>query len=204
MSDTNRKPIQRACSIAGCKLKHYGKGYCKQHYMKWYTYGNPTRKTPKNWHRLSRPSRITNLTKILNKVRFGKCWEWLGGKDSDGYGIVSVRNVSKRVTRLIGALVWGWNVSGKEVCHKCDNPACLRPTHLFLGTSAENTKDRDAKGRTSKGEKHYTTSLTTADVLEIRRLWSTGKYRQWEIANKYGLSRPQVGKIVRRGSWKHI
>ena len=92
--------------------------------------------------------------RFWSKVKKGPdCWEWQAGREWDGYGIFSISHVSYRAHRLSWIMTNG-GTGGLLVLHKCDNPSCVRPDHLWLGTVADNNADRDAKGRTARGDRH--------------------------------------------------
>ena len=102
--------------------------------------------------------------------------------------------------------------AGMSVLHRCDNPACVRPEHLFLGTQLENIADRTRKGRSShhaakntghKGEAHYAAKLTEAGVREIRAAVAGGETGR-SVAKRYGVSDVLVSYIVRRKAWSHV
>ena len=94
-------------------------------------------------------------------VKTETCWLWVGAKQANGYGLYQ----KQRAHRVSFVKVHGPIPPGLCVCHKCDNPPCVNPEHLFLGTRAENTYDRDQKGRTAKGEKHYLTQRRIAGIV---------------------------------------
>ncbi len=108
--------------------------------------------------------------------------------------------------------------NGLQVCHHCDNPSCVRPDHLFLGTCHENHMDMKAKARgtvgekatvnrfpgITRGEKNAAALLTEADVREIRRLVAQRIMSQREAARKYGVAFPTINDIVKYRNWKHV
>ena len=92
------------------------------------------------------------------------------------------------------------------VCHKCDNPACLRPDHMFLGTHRDNMLDMWKKGRAGepRGETHGNAILDDAKVRAMRRMYATKMFTQTEIAELFGTSQDNVSLIVRRKAWAHV
>jgi hypothetical protein len=106
------------------------------------------------------------------------CWEWTGGHFADGYGAINVGGKPSRAHRVSYELFTG-PVGDWHVLHACDNPNCVNPAHLSLGTPRDNADDKVKRGRTSR-----TTKITDAQVSEIRE--STATYR--ELADRYGVS----------------
>lgn len=132
------------------------------------------------------------------------CTEWLGPTDWDGYGLVGHRRKTFRVHRLIYERHTGAAIpAGLVVRHVCDNPPCVNPEHLILGTAAENNHDRVLRGRSAdrRGEKCPTAKLTWADVHEIRRLLALGSSHT-SIAPRFGVTRECISRISRNEIWK--
>lgn len=138
------------------------------------------------------------------------CWLWLGAIDSKGYGHIS--NGPRRImaSRASWLLAHGSFPNNLYVLHRCDNPACVNPDHLFLGTHQDNMDDMMAKGRravgdkvASKGENHPGAKLKDADIINIRRDHKNGE-PQTSIAKRLNMSLPPINQIVNRKSWKHI
>lgn len=135
-----------------------------------------------------------------------ECWNWLSYKDKDNYGGFTIRFNEKYYTykchRISYTLNKGNILEGMCVCHACDNPSCVNPKHLFMGTIQENVTDMVNKNRQAKlkGEKQNGAKLTEKQVLEIRNSNFTYK----ELANKYGVSRGYIGHIKNRRNWSHI
>lgn len=132
-----------------------------------------------------------------------ECWEWQGCRDGRGYGAVTDRGVQLGTHRVSWELTNGPIPDGLWVLHKCDNPPCVNPNHLFLGTHADNIADRDRKGRQAKGSKGGSAKLTEANVIEIWALIRQG-VMQKDIAAMFGVKRMAVGRITRGITWIHI
>lgn len=142
------------------------------------------------------------------KVQKGKkdeCWQWLAHCSRDGYGMLNVNNFADRAHRVSWRLHFGEIPKGIYVLHKCDNPPCVNPDHLWLGTQADNVRDMNEKGRErgSKGEAHPNAKLTAKQVKEIRRLYDGG-LQQNRIAEMFPVSSRMIWHIVRRLNWTHI
>lgn len=136
----------------------------------------------------------------------GPCWVWTAGKNDDGYGyfwldgrVVSAHRVSLFLTTGL------WPVL--QALHRCDNPPCVRASHLFEGTVADNMADMIAKGRDRKnprrGEQHVTSKLTNDDIIDIRTLSAMGA-TQDSLAREFGVHQTRVSKIIRRTAWRHV
>lgn len=134
-----------------------------------------------------------------------RCWEWTAYTCSFGYGYMGVGPRTHSAHRI------SWMIhTGKMpklcVLHKCDNPACVRPDHLFLGTRADNAHDMFAKGRSydRRGEGNPRSKLTEKDVIEIRELYDTGKFTQRQIGKMFGVSDVSISYIIIGKTWKNV
>lgn len=144
----------------------------------------------------------------------GACWPWTGAKDGSGYGRFHVglsRNSSKLAHRVAFGLAFG--TEPEAVCHRCDNPTCCNPSHLFGGTRAENNADMVTKGRhwlavnpeaATKGEAHGAARLNDDAVRLIRRLYGSGGVSQRALATFFGVCQRTITKIVRGEGWTHV
>ena len=133
------------------------------------------------------------------------CLLWMGGQDRKGYGVFHRR---PRKDILAHRRAWRFAIGdipeGMCVCHRCDVPLCVNPDHLFLGTRAENSADRDAKGRQARGEANKGGGrLRTSDVLIIRERLSAGM-TSVAIAHEFGISPGMVGHIKHGRAWRHV
>lgn len=146
---------------------------------------------------------LTKVTKCENG-----CWEYTLGKDKDGYGIYKQQKAHRVAYEL-----WNGEIpAGQLVRHKCDNPPCVNPEHLEIGTHRDNMRDMVERGRHGaktcpqsfpRGEKHTNSKLTEDDVREIRILRGFG-FTFKELGNIYGICRQSATNIVYKKIWKHI
>lgn len=134
------------------------------------------------------------------------CWLWTGYKFSDGYGGIMVRYRFMRVHRYSWEVHVGEIAIGLHVLHKCDNPLCVNPGHLFLGSERDNKHDCMSKDRHARGMRHGSAKLSDADVHAIRRSYKFGKrgFGASSLAKKFGVSKPIVLGIVSGKAWKHL
>ena len=138
-------------------------------------------------------------------LEIGQCWVWTGACNSDGYGQFKAASRMAGAHRHLYAALLAPLPDGLHVCHRCDNPPCVRPGHLFTGTPADNAADRGRKGRhnPSVGENNGNSKLTTAKVLEIRRLAAEG-VTQRAIARQFEVDQALVAQIIHWKLWRHV
>lgn len=142
----------------------------------------------------------------------GHCWNWTAGKSTAGYGAIGIGSMvdgsrrMERASRVAWFLVYGkW--PDLFVLHRCDNPVCVRPDHLFLGTNADNHHDKAQKkrasGGSSRGETNGSSKLSTEQALEIiRRKKETGSNKS-KLAREFGVTNSHICQIGRT-CWTHL
>lgn len=130
------------------------------------------------------------------------CWNWVRGLNN-GYGNISYMHVNRLAHRVSFELFNGPIPDGRFVCHKCDNPKCCNPDHLFAGTSEENTKDRHAKGRSAKGSGAGPAKMTEQIVSEARTRYAAGENCA-SLAREYGISKTSMNYAICGRTWKHV
>jgi HNH endonuclease len=132
----------------------------------------------------------------------GDCRLWKG-VPTTSYPQIRIRGGSKKLTHVVWELQKGPVPPGKDLCHHCDTPSCIRLEHLFLGTDVDNSADAVKKGRHAHGATHGRHQVTEADVLEIRRLSAEGMTNV-ALSERFSVSSTQISHIVTRKHWKHI
>lgn len=145
------------------------------------------------------------------------CWPWTSARDKDGYGIFETREKTVRATRYLMRSL-GHDVSGRFVLHNCDNPSCMNPAHLRVGTARENSADMKARGRSltgdrnparqrpetrPRGDSHSLARLTSQQVQTIRVEYANGT-TQIALARRFGVGESTIGSVVRRETWRHV
>lgn len=136
----------------------------------------------------------------------GACWNWFGAKTPKGYGQIKI----PRTRRQVQSHRLSWEIHRGEipknlcVLHKCDNPACVNPDHLFLGTKKDNARDMVSKGRHCYGERQGSHKLSEKDVRSILAMVADGKMSQAKIAKAFGIGPMQVSRIKTGKRWAHL
>lgn len=190
------------CVIDDCEGKAVGWGYCQKHYVRVKKYGSPHAK------KRDQSSLEDRFWRFVTKGNEFDCWEWQGQRLSNGYGRISL---GAKIFGSDGAHRVSWRIANKQeipagmfVMHKCDNPCCVNPNHLTIGTPKENVADMIAKGRkrvvSPKGEGNGKSLLDAEKVRIIRE--STLDHT--ELGRQLGVS-PNCIRGVRTGrTWSHI
>lgn len=137
-----------------------------------------------------------------------ECWIWQPKSRSNGYGTFFIFNPARRrlgAHRVAYYLAHGKNPGNWLVCHKCDNPPCCNPRHLFLGTCKGNLQDASQKGRMASGERQHLAKLSAEIVLEMRRLHREEGIGCRRLAKMFPVvSYTNIDYILRRVTWKHV
>lgn len=190
----------KRCSMSGCERPHLARGLCKLHYYRKRRTGT------------TEPTRLFDVEERfwanVQKGGPGECWLWTGLLTDKGYGRVFSNGRYLGAHRFSYRLHEGPVPKGLFVCHRCDNPRCVNPDHLWLGTNADNMADMAEKGRANHeprmlGESHTRAKLTEKKVREIRRLRREGLTLE-AIAKQYGVCFQTVSLVVNRKSWAHV
>lgn len=132
------------------------------------------------------------------------CWEWQAGKNSQGYGVFSVLGKCYPAPRIAYVLAFGDIPNGLLVRHKCDNPSCVNPDHLELGTTKDNSQDMVKRLRGIHGTRNHNSKLTDEMVLKLRERYAKADISLKDLAVEAGISKCSLGKIVRGDTWAHV
>ena len=186
----------RECSVEECDRKRFGHGYCQKHYSRWNAHGDPLR--VRNGSTKERLARLS--------VDDGDCRVWIGSINRYGYGRITMRPHNVLTAhRVAWEEAHGPIPAGTIVRHKCDNPPCINPDHLELGTTAENMRDKAERGRSApaQGSQNNLAKLTESDVPKIRAMVRGGA-SQAATANVFGVSQGSISNVIRGVTWTHV
>jgi hypothetical protein len=138
----------------------------------------------------------------------GRCWEWQGHRDDDGYGMFTVIGPPVRphgAHRIAFEQGVGHDLAtAEQVLHRCDNPPCCNPLHLFVGSTQDNKADCVTKDRHGRGDRNGRALLLDPQVVEMRARYVAGERDAALLGAAYGVSRTQCYNIVRGRAWKHL
>lgn len=192
----------KACAVDDCTAPTVAKGMCRRHYSR-------HRSRIRNGYPKPRPTPEDRFWSYVTKAGDDECWLWHGATRSDGYGVLTVNGRTVRAHRFSYALHNAEPASAGFVCHACDTPACVNPSHLWLGDAKANMRDMGDKGRSRfhkeqfRGEAHGNSTLTESDVRNLRRLREDGwTYRR--LAARFSTSTTNACDIANRKTWRHI
>ena len=143
------------------------------------------------------------MKRFWDKVRKTRgCWHWIGAKDNNGYGRIGINGHNRKAHRVLFEMLNGPISTDLCVCHTCDNPSCVNPSHLFIGTRKDNAQDSKRKGRYSSraGINNGRAKLTEQDVITIRKSPLSNKM----VGDQFGLNRKYVYAVRVGLRWGHI
>lgn len=142
---------------------------------------------------------VTDLWRYNTRITLSDCQEWTGTRFANGYGRVG----NRKAHRVVWEEHHGPIPPGLLVLHHCDNPPCVNPDHLYLGTHKDNARDRKLRERGVRGSRVNTAKLSEDQVHEIRRRADAGELHR-SIALDFSVTQPMISLIARRAAWSHL
>lgn len=189
---------KKMCGVDECMGIYYGRGFCGKHYQRWVDHKNVDHiRTP----RFKSPLEAYEAHVIKRGDQ--DCWSWSGKKDGMGYGVLRYKPKIWRAHRFSYNQFVNPIPEGLFVCHKCDQPLCTNPKHLFLGTSNENFEDCRKKMRHVMGSRCHNAKITEVEALNIKLLLHNG-CKTIHVSNKLSVAYNIVSNIKYGKTWKHI
>ena len=182
----------KQCKLDGCPGRADSKGFCAKHYGRWKTHGDPI-----VYRKFQHRSPKERFWMKVQKGTTFECWEW---KESNrrGYGCLWVSGKYVPAHRFSWQIHYGEIPKGICVLHKCDNPLCVNPPHLFLGTHADNARDKIKKNRGANGIKTNSRGrLTSQEVKFIRKEVANKTMTQRAIAKTLNVGNSCINAVVR-------
>ena len=163
-----------------------------------------TRQSSKKILHLVTANLIESFRAHYSPNEHGQCWEWQGALRDKGYGKLYIRRKAYSAHRVAWVIANNAEIpEGMCVCHSCDNPACVNPDHLWIGTDADNLNDKVSKGRQARGIRVSGAKLNDSDVETIFVLREAGWLHR-QIAARFGVGTKHVADILARRNWAHV
>ena len=162
--------------------------------------------------KLTKEQRVDAFWSKVLKKDMQECWPWLAGQNQKNYALFWTGKRTEHAHRFSLELSLGRRLrKGEHALHKCDNPSCVNPNHLFVGTNMDNIQDKVKKGRqrggaganAAKGERHPKAKLKNADIFQIRKMIMEGKTPS-EISRLYSVTIALICMIRDRKIWRHL
>jgi hypothetical protein len=206
-----KKEKMKFCLVENCENKYHGKGFCQKHYQKNKRHGDPL--AGKSQTQSQNKAGSKEYISENSEIDINGCWIWKRSKIK-GYGKSDFKGKLILAHRLSYLTFVGEISNNLFVLHTCDNPACVNPKHLFLGTQEDNMKDRNNKNRQArlKGEDNGKSKLLKEEVNEIRILWSAelaeraggrrAQLTQKELGKRFGVGQATISDIFNNKRWK--
>ena len=197
----------RRCSAEGCESKNYSRGFCYRHHRAATASGELPPLLQKSFEQ--RFWEAVDKNGPLHPVLRTRCWVWTAHKNAKGYGSFS-RDGKELLTHRASWLINRGDIpAGLFVLHKCDNPSCVRPDHLFLGTIKDNVRDMMEKGRKPKvlglsGELNPMAVLSAETVAEARRLGKSGKLTLTALSERFGVEPGTLHLALIGKTWRSV
>lgn len=191
----------RPCSVPDCDRKHSRHGFCEMHAKRHARHNDV--------NRAIKPMEIRLMEKVNKNAATG-CWEWTGTTTKFGYGMLGGSSPlwRKMAHRISFELFKGAIPEGLFVLHYCDNPPCVNPDHLFVGTTRDNVLDKERKGRGNhpRGNDLPISKLNPDAVREIRASYRRGVYGYGipSMAKRFRVDEKSIRMLLAGKTWRHV
>lgn len=137
----------------------------------------------------------------VNKAGPDECWSWNGATSGSGYGHLKMRGRQTGAHRVCWTLHFGRIPVGAQILHICDNKTCVNPAHLEIGTARKNAIDAVRRLGRARGSRNCNNKLSQDEVREIRRLYASGEFSQYQLADRFNVARHTIYTIVKGKTW---
>lgn len=196
MAERQPTRASKHCSIEGCERlsPKLWRTMCYYHYRKWWDV---------NRGGIPRPSARERFWGKVGRRGASQCWIWTGALSDSGYGIIFWQGRSRPATHVALQIAGKERPIGTQACHRCDNPPCVNPNHLYWGTPRDNVDDCVARGRRPKGVETAQATLTDQQVLDIRHRYAGGETGPC-LAREFQVSKTQIYRIASGKKWAHL